>query len=105
MIGFVRVIETPDGKTWVDLEDYQKLQKMYEAAVGFESNEQIIARKGEDEIPEPDPLEVYKEWLKKEIETTDTEIKNNSIGYSKRVRFGYINALRKAQRKLERLGL
>lgn len=52
MIGIVETITTPDGKKWVSLEDYQRLVKMYEDAVGYENNDDIIARAGEDEVPD-----------------------------------------------------
>lgn len=51
MVGIVKGI-TVDGKFYVDLEDYQQLVKKYEDAVGFEDNKQIVARVGEDEIPQ-----------------------------------------------------
>jgi hypothetical protein len=54
MVGMCRCIQTDDGVTWVHIDDYRELQKRYEAEVGFESNEDIIARVGEDEIPEHD---------------------------------------------------
>lgn len=53
MVGIVQGV-TVDGKTYVSLEDYQQLMKKYEDAVGTESNEQIIARVGVDEIPADD---------------------------------------------------
>lgn len=54
MVGIVQGVIV-DGKTYVSLEDYQQLMKKYEDAVGTESNEQIIARVGEDEIPDDEP--------------------------------------------------
>ena len=52
MIAICTVMETEDGKKYVSLEDYQKLLEKYEGEVGYETNEEIIARAGEDEIPE-----------------------------------------------------
>ena len=52
MIAICTVMESEDGKKWVSLEDYQKLLEKYEGEVGYETNEQIIERAGEDEIPE-----------------------------------------------------
>lgn len=52
MIRICETITTDDGRQWVSLEDYQKLLKEYEQAVGVKDKTQIIAELGEDEVPD-----------------------------------------------------